>query len=177
MRTFEDLCFKKKVSEQYEALTCPARVNIAPPWPLSTAWVCYSLLARALHSDRMQRDKEFIAGYDFSLVYPLNRKQCYLESRGVTEENTSALPSKCIPILSSWWDQRVNLLNISWWLLCGSSQASTVSALSDSHSWSIMFHFVGNLHHANILNAGRRGGRQSHHWLKKHIWLVTWRLI
>lgn len=165
------------VSEQYEALTCPERVNITPPWHLSTAWICYSLLARAMHSDRTQREKEFIAGYDFSVVSPLNRNQCYLESRGVTEENTSTLPSKCIPILSSWWDQRVNLLNISWWLLCGSSQASTVSVLSDSRSWSIMFHFVGNLHHTNILNAGRKGGKQSHHWFKKHIWLGSWRLI
>lgn len=100
------------ISEQYKVLTCLERVNIAPPWHLSTAWICYSLLARAMHGNRIEREKEFIAGYDFSLVSPLNRNQCYLESRGVTEENTSTLPSKYIPILYSRWDERVNVLNI-----------------------------------------------------------------
>lgn len=174
MRTFEDLC--SSISEQYKVLTCPGRVNISPPWHLSTAWICYSLLARAMHSNRTQRDKEFIAGYDFSLVSPLNRNQCYLESRGVTEENTSTLPSKYIPILYSWWDERVNVLNISqcWFVVPPKPQQKAVSVLSDSHSWSITFHFVGNLHHTSILNAERRGGKQS---CKKHIWFVYWRLI
>jgi hypothetical protein len=58
------------------------------------------LLARAMSCNGTQRDKECITGYDFNLVSPLNRSQCYLESRGVTEENTSTLPSKYIPILN-----------------------------------------------------------------------------